>query len=166
MRIYPIFTLLLFGLLAVGCEPATEMQDIDLSDQVSDRNADGIGHYVYSLSLPRRVAAGETLEVQMEWRTRGPVEPTALYDLDVLLSGPATHRKVFRAQENNVGEIHPDNWFNYRIPLPETLPAGDYTLSVRVRDTKLNDRVLELGYREALLAGDGYYRLAELEVVN
>ena len=161
MRIFLLFVLLL---LLTACSNGNR-QEIDLSDRVVANPADGLGHYVYALSLPQQVAPGELLSVEMDWRTVGPADGRKRYALDVLLEGPA--RKVYpiRANENTVGEINLINWFGYSFPVPRDFPAGDYVLGVRLRDVAENDRVVTLGFDPELALADGFYRVAGLKVV-
>ena len=156
--------LLLLSLLC-SCGPA-DRQDLDFSDRVAERPADGIGHYIYALNLPQRVAPGGRLDVQMEWRTVGPVDPKSRYDMDLLLTGPARHEFTVKADANTVGELHLANWMNHYFTVPAELPPGRYVLGVRLRDARRDGAVVPLGYRDEFRIPntEGYYRLAELEL--
>lgn len=155
-------------ILLLACEDPNR-QDIDLSDRVVERPSDGVGHYVYALSLPRTVAPGEEFEVQMEWRTVGSVDPNARYQMDVILKGE-TDEKVYSipAAANTVGELHLANWLSYEFEVPENFPAGEYTLGIRLRDalddSAQPDLFVPLGYRRELDMADGFSRLASLAV--
>ena len=155
---------LLLGLLLTACGGGANRQEIDLSDQVTDQPADGIGHYVYALSLPKTISPGETLEVLMDWRTVGPADGRKRYAMEVLLDGP--DRKVYYVDENQstVGEINLVNWLNYYFPVPEDFTAGEYTVGVRLLDVGNGDAVVPLGFSEELGMGDGFYRVAALTV--
>lgn len=148
--------------LLFACSP-TDRQDIDLSDQIVKAPVDGIGHYVYSLSLPVTVAPGEALKIQMEWRTVGPVDPTSRYAMEVVLEGPT--RQVFSVPEhrNTIGEYHLANWLSYDFPLAADMQAGTYIVGVRIRNRQ--GTIVPLGYKQSLAMGDtGFYRLGQLEV--
>ena len=162
MKPSALLLLLLGGILS--CSDATNRQEIDLSDSVLTNPVDGVGHYVYALSLPREVAAGEDLDVQMEWRTVGGVDPNARYTMDVKLAGPA--EKVFSIPSgaNTVGELHLANWLSYDFAVPADFPVGDYTLAVRLRDSARDFAEVPLGYRGDLRMSDGFYRLAGFTV--
>lgn len=151
-------TPIIFG--TVACGPAK--QNIDLSDHVNDRPADGIGHYVYALTLPTSVAAGETLPLAMEWRTVGPVDPTARYGLDILLDGPA--RKVFHylPSNNTIGEYHLSNWQTYRLDVPVDFPEGSYAVAVAINQP--NGTPVPLGFDRSLKFEQDFYRIATIKV--
>jgi hypothetical protein len=157
--------MLICGLLALpDCGSGGERQDIDLSDHVVASPADGVGHYVYALNLPASVPAGDELDVQMEWRTVGSVDPNARYTMDVRISGPGSRQYTIPSGANTVGELHLANWLNYDFPIPETFPAGTYTLGVRLRDANRDLREVPLGFTPELALDDGFYRLAEFSV--
>ncbi len=158
-----VFILLLCALIPFGiqgCGPAN--QNIDLSDQVDDHPADGIGHYVYALTLPTTVAAGKTLPLAMEWRTVGPVDPTSRYELDILLDGPA--RKVYQylPSNNTIGEYHLSNWQTYRLDVPADFPAGTYAVAVAI--SQPDGTPVPLGFKQSLKYDQDFYRIATIEV--
>lgn len=159
----------LFLIALLGCHNA-EYQEIDLSDRVLAEPADGVGHYVYAMSLPRQVVPGERFEAQMEWRTVGSVDPNARYLMDVVLRGESAE-KIYDvpASANTVGELHISNWLSYRFDVPADFPPGPYAFGIRLRDA-VNETVGEqlfvpLGYRPEFDMADGFSRLATLEVV-
>lgn len=158
MRLLSYFALLL---LLCTCGRAPQ-RTIDLSDQVTENPEDGIGHYVYALTLPETVAPGSTLPLAMEWRTVGPVDPTARYALDILLDGPRRKSYRYAPSNNTVGEYHLANWQTYRLKLPEDFPAGTYTVAVAIYDAE--GQPVTLGFKQDLVYEAGYYRLAEVEV--
>ena len=152
-------------LLAIcACQPATPRQEIDLTDRVVTTPEDGIGHYVYALSLPERVAPGGTLDVQMDWRTVGPADGRRRYAMEVLLDGPARKDYTIRENENTVGEINLINWFNHDFAVPANFPAGEYTVAVRLLDATNNNETVPLGFEPELALGDGFYRIATVAV--
>ena len=156
---------LLLPLLAllISCSP-NDRQEVDLSDQVVERPVDGVGHYIYALSLPTSVAAGEDLDVQMEWRTVGSVDPNARYTMEVILKGAKQKVYAIPSGANTVGELHLANWLSYDFAVPADFPAGPYELGVRLRDANRDSREVPLGYQDELKMGDGFYRLAELNI--
>ena len=158
-------TLLLGSLFFSACDITTGRQWIDLSDAVVDRPVDGVGHYVYALTLPETVAAGEDLEVQMEWRTVGSVDPNARYTMDIRIDGPAEKTFSLPSGANTVGELHLANWLNYDFAVPQDFPAGTYELGVRLRDDNRDLVEVPLGYADSLRLSDGFYRLARFAVV-
>ncbi len=162
MRFLP---LLLPLFLLLSCGPK-DRQDLDLSSEVVDAPLDGIGHYVYALNLSERVAAGTQMDVQMEWRTVGPGDPKSRYTMEVVLDG--TTRKVYTvsANANTVGELHISNWHSYFFDIPADFPLGEYTLGVRIRDEEKDGLIVPLGYVAAREMGEGFYRLAEVEIVG
>ena len=162
MKLATLYFVLLF--LYTSCADSSNRQEIDLSDSVVQNPVDGVGHYVYAMSMPREVAPGEQLDVQMEWRTVGSVDPNARYTMDVRLSGPAQKEFEVPAGANTVGELHLANWLSYDFEVPEDFPAGDYVLAVRLRDSARDFAEVPLGYREELRMGDGFYRLGEFTV--
>ncbi len=155
------FPLILLPLLS-ACSRSSERQDIDLSDAVVVQPEDGVGHYVYALSIPAQITAGESFEVQMEWRTVGSVDPNARYTMDLLLSGPQTQVYSLPSGANTVGELHLANWLSYPIHVPEFFTPGVYTLGVRLRDEKRDGQRVPLGFKPELILPDGYYRLAQV----
>ncbi|NJB85599.1 hypothetical protein GGR26_001344 [Lewinella marina] len=159
----------LFGLcvflLPVACGPDNR-QDIDLSDLVVEQPVDGVGHYVYAINLPQSVAAGESFDAQMEWRTVGGVDPNARYTMDVVLEGAERKEWSIPSGANTVGELHLANWLSYTFEVPASFPAGNYTFGVRLRDANRDLEEVPLGYLEELRMDDGYFRLGEIEVVN
>ncbi len=159
------FLLILLPLLS-ACTGSEGRQQIDLSDSVVERPVDGVGHYVYALSLPTQVAAGETFEVQMEWRTVGSVDPNARYTMDLLLSGPRTKVYSLPSGANTVGELHLANWLSYPIQVPEDFTSGTYALGVRLRNEKREGQQVPLGFRSELEMPDGFYRLAGIELTD
>lgn len=160
-----LLPLLLLSLLTT-CNSNTPRQEIDLSEKTITNPSDGIGHYVYALSLPEATVAGETLEIQMDWRTVGPADWRKRYVMEVRLNGPAS--EVYKVDKalNTVGEANIINWINYFFPVPADFPAGTYDLEVRLLDETREDGVVPLGFREDLAVGDGFYRVASLEVVE
>ena len=158
--------LLSLCLLLAACAGEENLQWIDLSDAVVDRPVDGVGHYVYALTVPKRIAAGEDLEVQMEWRTVGSVDPNARYTMDVRLSGPAEKEFSIPAGANTVGELHLANWLSYDFAVPEDFPAGTYDLGVRLRDSNRDFAEVPLGYTDSLRLEGGYFRLARFAVIE
>ena len=160
------FLLCLLSLLLCTCDSAQHMQEIDLSNQVVDVPADGLGHYVYQLSLPKTVRAGEELDIQMDWRTVGPADGRRRYTLDILLDGPAREVTTFGPRLNTVGEINLVNWLNHKANVPADFPTGTYTVAVRLRDPNLGDAPVELGFRPDLALSDGFYRVATVDVVE
>lgn len=159
----PFLLLLLFA----ACTSGTGRQEIDLSDQVVKNPDDGIGHYVYALSLPEQIAPGETLEIQMDWRTVGPVDWRKRYAMDILLEGD-TERKIYpiEAFQSTVGEGNLINWLNYYCPIPEDFVEGEYAVAVRLRDVQDEGQVVQLGFEPALGMEDGFYRLATVQVAR
>ena len=135
-----------------------------MSDQVVAQPSDGIGHYVYALSLPTAVAAGEEFEVQMEWRTVGSVDPNARYTMNALLLGP--DRKVYSvpAGANTAGEVHLANWLSYRFEVPSDFTPGDYTFGIKLTDEVGDRGEVPLGFKPELRMADGFFRLADLTV--
>ena len=159
------FLLALF-ILFTSCAGSSNRQEIDLSDAVVRNPVDGVGHYVYAMSMPREVAPGDELDVQMEWRTVGSVDPNARYTMDVRLSGPAQKDFAIPAGANTVGELHLANWLSYDFEVPENFPAGEYVLAVRLRDSARDFAQVPLGYRQELRMEDGFYRLGEFTVIS
>ena len=158
--------LIIHCLLATGCGDAANRQEIDLSDSVVQNPVDGVGHYVYAMSMPREVAPGEELEVQMEWRTVGSVDPNARYTMDIRMSGPAAKDFAIPSGANTVGELHLANWLSYDFEVPQDFPTGEYVLAVRLRDSARDFAEVPLGYREELRMKDGFYRLGEFTVTS
>lgn len=155
-------TVLLFFLLSTACD-RSDRQEIDLSDAVLEVPSDGIGHYVYALSLPVAVSPGNNLDVQMEWRTVGPVDPTSRYAMEVILDGPDQNIYTVRENENTVGEYHLANWFSYDFLVPPDFRSGTYAVGVRLRDKDGN--VIPLGYTDDLrMPLSGFYRLGQVLV--
>lgn len=156
-------TLLALLLFLLACGPDNR-QDLDLSDDVVEQPADGVGHYVYAINLPVAVAAGEKFEAQMEWRTVGSVDPNARLTMDVVLDGP--QRKIWSlpAGANTVGELHLANWLSYPFTVPADFPAGSYAFGVRLRDERRDGQEVPLGYVRDRAMAEGFYRLADLEV--
>ncbi|WP_020567853.1 hypothetical protein [Neolewinella persica] len=161
MRTFLFFLLLIF---LNACNSGTGRQEIDLTDQTSANPVDGIGHYVYALSLPQSIKAGNTLEIQMDWRTVGPADIRKRYDMEVRLNGPAS--KVFRVDQslNTVGEANLINWINYFFPLPSDFPTGTYQVEVRLLDETREGGVVPLGFRPEMAVGDGFYQVATVLV--
>lgn len=159
-----IFGLTLIGATMLSCGSNADRQHIDLSDSVVERPVDGVGHYVYALSIPNSVAAGEEFEVQMEWRTVGSVDPNARYTMDVLLKGPQEKIYSIPSGANTVGELHLANWLSYTFGVPADFPPGNYELGVRLRDSNRDLREVPLGYQPDLAMADGFYRLGTLAV--
>lgn len=155
---------LLIGSLLFACASG-DRQEIDLSDSVVDEPVDGVGHYVYALSLPRTVAAGEDFDAQMEWRTVGSVDPNARYTMDAILTGPETKVYSLPSGANTVGELHLANWLSYTFRVPENFPAGTYTFGVRLTDEVGDGGEVPLGFLPELEIADGFFRLADIEVV-
>ncbi len=160
--IHRLLPLALLALLCT-CGPANR-QDLDLSDEVIENPADGVGHYVYAINLPAEVAPGERFEAQMEWRTVGGVDPNARYTMDVVLEGP--QRKVWSlpAGANTVGELHLANWLSYPFTVPADFPTGTYTFGVRLRDENRDGVQVPLAFKESRRMDEGFYRLAEITV--
>lgn len=161
MRMFLFFLLLIFF---NACNSGTGRQEIDLTDQTSDNPVDGVGHYVYALSLPQSIKAGNTLEIQMDWRTIGPADVRKRYDMEVRLTGPTS--KLFQVDNylNTVGEANLINWINYYFPLPADFPTGTYHVEVRLLDETREDGIVPLAFREEMAAGDGFYQVATVMV--
>jgi hypothetical protein len=123
----PFILFLLLGLCS--CYGSEGRQNIDLSDAVIERPVDGIGHYVYALSLPEKVGAGRPMDIQMEWRTAGSVDPNARYVMDVRFSGPATKDYSIASSANTVGELHLNNWLSHRFQVPTNFPPASIPLA-------------------------------------
>lgn len=153
------FLALILTLCTCGRAP---QETINLSDRIVGQPTDGIGHYVYALTLPATIAPGETLPLAMEWRTVGPVDPTARYALDILLDGP--ERKVFSyaPSNNTVGEYHLTNWQTYRLKIPTDFTAGEYTVAVGIKDT--NGEPVILGFKNDMIYEEHFYEVAEVTV--
>ncbi|TXF89625.1 hypothetical protein FUA23_09230 [Neolewinella aurantiaca] len=162
MRYFLSFLLLLSLLSA--CNSGTGRQEIDLTERTIANPADGVGHYVYALSLPESIAAGETLEIQMDWRTVGPADMRKRYDLEMRLNGPST--KIYRVDKslNTVGEANLVNWINYFFDVPANFPAGSYSVEVRLLDETRVEGFVSLGFQQDMAAGDGFWRVAEIEI--
>ena len=156
---------LLFVLLTcvLSCD-TTERRSIDLSDQVVSEPSDGVGHYVYALSLPATVAAGDDFEVQMEWRTVGSVDPNARYTMNAILIGP--DRKVYTvpAGANTAGEVHLANWLSYNFEVPADFTPGDYVFGIKLTDEVGDGGDVPLGFLPELQMADGFFRLADIQV--
>jgi hypothetical protein len=166
MRTLLILAVFSFLLIGTGCGPGGERQDIDLSEEVVTTPADGVGHYVYALNLPVSRTPGSDLDVQMEWRTVGGVDPNARYTMDIRISGPASKTYSIPAGANTVGELHLSNWLNYDFTIPADFPTGTYELAVRLRDANRDLREVPLGYRDNRKLDDGFYRLASFELTD
>ena len=156
----PLFLLFLFA-----CGSGTGRQEIDLSERTVAKPVDGVGHYVYALALPEAIAPGETLEIQMDWRTVGPADMRKRYELEMRLSGPAAS-KVYKVSKslNTVGEANLVNWINYYFPLAGDFPAGRYAVEVRLLDETRADGTVPLGFVAEMAVGDGFYKVAEINV--
>ena len=159
----------IYFLLTLACLLSctdVERRSIDLSDQIDSQPSDGIGHYVYALSLPKSVAAGEDFGVQMEWRTAGSVDPNARYTMNAILSGP--DRKVYTvpAGANTAGEVHLANWLSYDFTVPSDFTPGNYTFGIKLTDEVSDGGDIPLGYKAELRMADGFYRLADIEVTS
>lgn len=161
-----IFSLFLFCCLWFSCGSNADRQNIDLSDAVVDRPVDGVGHYVYALSVPNSVVAGEEFEIQMEWRTVGSVDPNARYTMDIILQGPDTKVYSIPSGANTVGELHLANWLSYPLTVPADFAAGTYTVGVRLRDSNRDFAQVPLGYKEERAMSEGFYRLAAIEITD
>lgn len=159
------FIPLLLSVCVLACTP-NDRQQIDLSDSVVSEPIDGVGHYVYALTIPRDVEAGDKFEVQMEWRTVGSVDPNARYTMDAILTGPETKIYSIPSGANTVGELHLANWLSYTFPVPAEFPAGTYTFGVRLTDEVGDGGEVPLGFIPELEIRDGFFRLAEIAVVN
>lgn len=159
---------LIIGLLFAfySCGSNAGMQTIDLSDKVVVKPADGVGHYVYAMSIPETVRVGEKFEAQMEWRTVGGVDPNARYTMDVILLGGASKIYEIPAGANTVGELHLANWFSYSFLVPADFPAGEYVFGVRLRDAERDFRQVPLGFDSDLEMKDGFYRLASVDLMR
>ena len=157
------FVLLILLISLTACGPANR-QEIDLSDQTIDKPADGIGHYVYALSMPQTIKPGETLEIQMDWRTVGPADGRKRYAMDVRLAGPQEIVFDVDPSVSTVGEINLVNWLNYYFKLPTDFTPGVYSVAVRLREGDSNDQIVQLGFDPSLAAGEGFYRVGELTV--
>lgn len=153
-------TFLALVLVLCTCGPA--QHTVDLSDRIVEKPADGIGHYVYALTLPTTVAPGKTLPLAMEWRTVGPVDPTARYALTILLDGPDRRTYRYAPSNNTVGEYHLSNWQTYRLDIPETFAAGTYAVAVGIEDTEGIPVVL--GFEKTMVYEGRFYRVAEVVV--
>lgn len=153
------FLALIFTLCTCGRAP---QETINLSDRIVEQPADGIGHYVFALTLPGTVAPGESLPLAMEWRTVGPVDATARYALNILLDGP--ERKVYRyaPSNNTVGEYHLSNWQTYRLAIPEGFAAGKYAVAVSIENS--NDKPVALGFEKDMIYEGSFYLIAEVTV--
>ncbi|MGB3798742.1 MAG: hypothetical protein WA952_02945 [Lewinella sp.] len=161
MRTLPYLISLAFLLLS--CDNA-DRQTIDLSDQVTTEPVDGVGHYVYALTLPRSVAPGDKFEVQMEWRTVGSVDPNARYTMEAILTGPDTKIYSLPSGANTVGELHLANWLSYSFLVPENFTPGEYDFGVRLQDEVGDGGEVPLGFLPDLEIADGFYRLANITV--
>jgi len=161
MKLLPLISLLL---ILTACNSGTGRQEIDLTDRTISNPTDGVGHYVYALSLPESIAAGETLEIQMDWRTVGPADMRKRYDLELRLNGPAS--KVYRVDKSlsTVGEANLVNWINYFFDIPADFPAGSYDVEVRLVDETRAGGFVPLGFHEKMAVGDGFWRVANLTV--
>ncbi|NJC25497.1 hypothetical protein [Neolewinella antarctica] len=138
---------------------------VDLSQYTVKKPADGIGHYVYALTMPPSIQRGEKLPLAMEWRTVGPAVPQAQqYDMEVRLSGPETKTYFVNSAANTIGEYHLTNWLQYDFVIPSDFPAGEYVVSVRIMDEDGAPQVL--GYKDDRLVGESFYRLTTLRVTE
>lgn len=151
-------------LLLTACNSGTGRQEIDLTESTISNPTDGVGHYVYALSLPESIAAGETLEIQMDWRTVGPADMRKRYDLELRLNGPAS--KVYRVDKslNTIGEANLVNWINYFFPIPADFPAGSYSVEVRLVDEARAGGFVPLGFKIDMKNGDGFWRVAKIRI--
>ncbi|WP_157976278.1 hypothetical protein [Lewinella sp. IMCC34191] len=160
----PIPYLLLSILLCLFSCGNEDRQNIDLSDQVVTKPVDGVGHYVYALTIPKTVAPGEKFDVQMEWRTVGSVDPNARYTMEAILTGPKAKVYSLPSGANTVGELHLANWLSYDFLVPEDFPAGEYAFGVRLLDEVGDGGDVPLGFVPEMEITDGYYRLANIAV--
>ena len=151
-------------LLFLTCT-TNDRQEIDLSDSVVSEPVDGVGHYVYAISLPREVAAGEKFDAQMEWRTVGSVDPNARYTLDAILTGPNSKVYSLPSGANTVGELHLANWLSYTFEVPADFEPGTYTFGVRLTDEVGDGGEVPLGFLPELRIGDGFFRLGDIQVI-
>jgi hypothetical protein len=157
-----LIILLLLLTVVTSCD-RSDRQEIDLSNTVIEIPADGIGHYVYALSLPVVVFPGSDLDVQMEWRTVGPVDPIAHYAMEIIVDGPDQKIYTVRENENTVGEYHLANWLSYYFLIPTDFRSGTYTVGVRLRDQ--DGSVIPLGFTNDLrMEPAGFYRLGQVLV--
>lgn len=150
----------------VSCSTDPNIHFIDLSEAVVEKPEDGVGHYVYALSLPYRVSPGEDLSIQMEWRTVGGVDPNARYTMDLILQGPSTKTYEVPSGANTVGELHLANWLSYDFEVPQDFPTGEYTIGVRLRDASRDLATVPLGFRAERAMDDGFYRVATVEITT
>jgi hypothetical protein len=128
-------------------------------------NRCGYWYYLHRVILPESWRAGSTATVQAEWENRGVAPAYFDYPLVVRLEGPTT---VDLSVESGNRKWMPSgagttSREKYQIALPETLPAGEYALRLKLHSPQ-TQRDVQLALDRALLDKDGFYRIAAITV--
>jgi len=134
------------------------------------------------LAHPARVPAGSKFTIRMVWQNTGSAPCYRPYRLAFRLSGPHGFRKVFATSTTVNGwmpgsvDLFTDAFFkappdlpdgppvqvDETISLPESLPAGEYTLAIAVVGVDTEAPVVQLGIEGR--GPDGWYALSKVTI--
>ena len=127
-------------------------------------NRCGYWYFLDKATLPRQWQAGQSNTLTLTWRNRGVAPAYHAYTLTVRLEGPKTWQAKLDAGNR---KWLPDSSASadYQIQLPDSLPSGKYTLKTKLHSPQANKDV-RLALQSALLDAEGFYRIADIPVIN
>lgn len=127
-------------------------------------NRCGYWYFLKSVTLPRQWTIGQTHTMTMVWENRGVAPAYHDYTLAVRFKGSGTLIKKLDAGNRK--------WLpssavsmDYQIRTPRNLPLGRHTIKVKLQVPQTDEDV-RLALSKTLMDLAGYYRIAEIEVIN
>ncbi|MBK9139115.1 MAG: DUF4832 domain-containing protein [Verrucomicrobia bacterium] len=127
-------------------------------------NRCGYWYFPHEVRVPEVWRPGESITLEIRWENRGVAPAYHPYRLKLRLEGP---RRI-----ESDGEAGNRRWLpspagpfpeTYRMSLPTDLPAGEYTLRLKL-SCPATQRDVQLALQPALRDGEGYYRVGPVEV--
>ena len=141
-------------------------ENLELARHLANRA--GYWYFPKSIDLPESARPGAQISVKLVWENHGLAPAYHHYPLTIKLANEQTHHVQEIASADNRSwmpcEIIGDT---YTIDLPDTLLPGPYRVGIALYDERdTGKRPIELGLSDELKDREGFYTLAELQVVG
>jgi hypothetical protein len=131
-------------------------------------NKMGYWYFPVSADMPDTLRTGETSPVVLRWENRGVAPAYQRYRMQLSLEGESDFHTQWLLESDN------RRWLPDRVTaetcavyVPSRLPAGEYTVKVRMhKDTEEPERLVRLAVRASAVDGDGFCEIGHGRVAG
>ena len=103
--------------------------------------------------------------IAFEWENRGVARPYRKYPVYLKLKKTdSDFEKIIRIKDADTrtfkkGIVNQ----TYKIDISD-IPTGKYEISIRLKESKKSDRIVEIGFKAELRTSDGFYKLGLVDI--